>query len=96
MSIAVTVELPEDVATILQNLDDDLALTALKSLAAESYRSKALTAAQIMRLLGFESRFKLDEFLKEHKIYFDYSLEEIEQDARASQRISSNFRKEFQ
>ncbi len=95
MSVAVTVELPEDVATILQNLDKDLSLTALKSLAAESYRSKVLTDAQIMRLLGFESRFELDEFLKEHKIYFDYSLEEIERDVKASQQISENFRKEF-
>jgi hypothetical protein len=90
MSIAVTVQLPEDVATVLQNLDEDLSLTALKSLAAESYRSKILTDAQIMRLMGFESRFELDEFLKEHKIYFDYSLEEIERDARASRQISSS------
>ena len=95
MSVAVTVELPEDVATVLQNLDEDLSLTALKSLAAESYRSEVLTDAQIMRLMGFESRFELDEFLKEHKIYFDYSLEEIERDAKASRQISSDFSKKF-
>jgi hypothetical protein len=95
MSVAVTVQLPEDVATILQDLDKDLSITALKSLAAESYRSKVLTDAQIMRLLGFESRFELDEFLKEHKIYFDYSLDEVERDVKASQQISANFRKEF-
>ncbi len=95
MSVAVTVEMPEDVAAILRTVDGDLSRTALNSLAAESYRSRFLTDAQIMRLLGFESRLELDEFLKEHQIYFDYSLEEIERDAEASRRISSGFRKEF-
>lgn len=95
MSIAVTVELPEDVAIILQNLDEDLSMTALKSLAAESYRSRVLTDAQIMRLLRFDSRFELDEFLKDHKIYFDYSLEEVERDTKASQQISAKSQKKF-
>lgn len=42
MSVAVTVEMPEDVAAILRAIDGDLSRTALNSLAAESYRLKNL------------------------------------------------------
>jgi len=38
---------------------------ALESLALEAYRSHALTAAQLRRLLGFETRMQVDAFLKE-------------------------------
>lgn len=89
MSVALTVEIAEDVAAILRAIDGDLSRTALNSLTAESYRSKVLTDAQIMRLLGFESRFELDEFLKGRQIYFDYSLEEIERAAEASRLLIS-------
>ena len=52
---------------------------ALESLALEAYRSHALTAAQLRRLLGFDTRMQVDAFLKEHEIY-DYSVADFEQD----------------
>ena len=52
---------------------------ALESLALEAYRSRALTAAQLRRLLAFETRTQIDAFLKEHEI-FDYSAADFEQD----------------
>jgi Uncharacterised protein family (UPF0175) len=57
----------------------DLPRTALESLALEAYRSRALTAAQLGRLLVFETRMQVDAFLKEHEI-FDYSAADFEQD----------------
>jgi hypothetical protein len=64
----VTLELPEDMPR-----------AALESLALEAYRSRALTAAQLRRLLGFETRMQLDAFLKQHEIY-DYTAADFEQD----------------
>ena len=52
---------------------------ALESLALEAFRSRALTAAQLRRLLAFETRTQIDAFLKEHEI-FDYSASDFEQD----------------
>ena len=57
----------------------DLPRAALESLALEAYRSSALTAAQLRRLLGFQTRMEVDAFLKEHEI-FDYSAADFEQD----------------
>ena len=65
----ITLELPEDIAKGLGSRWKDLPRAALESLALEAYRSQALTAAQLRRLLGFETRMQVDAFLKEHEVY---------------------------
>ena len=75
----ITIELPEDIAVGLESRWKDLPRAALESLALEAYRSRALTAAQLRRLLGFETRMQVDVFLKKHDI-FDYLAGDFEQD----------------
>lgn len=75
----ITLELPEDIAQGLESRFKDLSRAALESLALETYRSHALTAAQLRRLLGFATRMQVDAFLKEHEVY-DYSAVDFEQD----------------
>jgi Uncharacterised protein family (UPF0175) len=79
-------ELPEDIAEGLEARWKDLPRAALESLAIEAYRSRALTAAQLRRLLGFETRMQVDMFLKEHEIY-DYSVADFEQDRETLREI---------
>jgi len=75
----ITLELPEDIAQGLESSWKDVPRVALESLALEGYRSGALTAAQLRRLLGFETRMQVDAFLKEHEVY-DYTVADFEQD----------------
>jgi Uncharacterised protein family (UPF0175) len=75
----ITLELPEDIAQGLESKWKDLSGAALESLALEAYRSGTPSAAQIRRLLGFETRIQLDSFLKEHEIY-DYTASDFEHD----------------
>jgi len=75
----ITIELPEDIALGLASKWKDLPRAALESLALEAYRSRALTAAQVRRLLVFETRMQVDTFLRQHEI-FDYSAADFEQD----------------
>ena len=75
----ITIELPEDIVVRLESKWKDLPRAALESLALEAYRSRALTAAQLRRLLVFETRMQVDAFLKEHGI-FDCSAAHVEQD----------------
>ena len=75
----ITLELPEDIAHGLESKWKDLPRAALESLALEAYRSRALTAPQLRRLLGFETSMQVDTFLKDHEIY-DYSVADFEQD----------------
>ena len=75
----ITIELPEDIAVRLESKWKDLPRAALESLALEAYRSRALTGAQLRRLLVFETPMQVDAFLKEHGI-FDYSAADFQQD----------------
>jgi len=82
----ITFELPEDIANGLQSKWKDLSRAALESLALEAYRSRALSAAQLRRLLGFETGMQLDAFLKEHEIY-DFSVADFEQDRETLRKV---------
>jgi hypothetical protein len=50
-NMLITFELPEDIAQGLETKWTDLPRVALESLALEAYRSSALSAAQLCRLL---------------------------------------------
>jgi len=75
----IILELPEDIARGLESKWKDLPRAALESLALEAYRSGTLSAAQIRRLLRFDTRIQLDSFLKDHEIY-DYTASDFEHD----------------
>jgi hypothetical protein len=53
----ITLELPEDIVQDLRSKWKDLPRAALESLALEAYRSHALTATQLRRLLSRQSSF---------------------------------------
>lgn len=82
----ITLELPEDIAQGLECRWKDLHRAALESLALEAYRSRALTAAHLRRLLGFETRMQVDAFLKEHDVC-DFTAADFEQDRDTLNRI---------
>ena len=83
----VTVTIPEDIAAQLHTKWQDLPRAALESLALEAYRSGTLTTAQLRRLLGFESRYELDGFLKNAGIYLDYDLEDLKRDLETIRKV---------
>jgi len=78
-TMRITIELPDDIAVRLESKWKDLPRAALESLALEAYRSRALTAVQLRRLLVLEMRMEVDAFLKEHEIS-EYSAADFEQD----------------
>jgi hypothetical protein len=75
----VTVEIPDDLAAALGGVGHDLSRSALEAMAIEAYRQGRLSSYQLRTLLGISSRYELDGFLKEHKVY-DYTLEDFEED----------------
>src|SRR5438105_3987904 len=62
----VTVQIPDDIATRLRAAGDDLPRRALEALVAEEYRQGHLNKPDLRRLLGFETSYEIDGFLKAH------------------------------
>ena len=83
----ISVNIPDDVARRLQTKWQDLPRLALESLALEAYRNDMLTTAQLQDILGYETRYELDGFLKNHGVYLEYSLQELDEEAEVSRRL---------
>lgn len=79
-----TVRLPDDIAERMSTgLKEDLSRRALEALLAEEYRLGHLNKPDLRRLLGFETSYEIDGFLKAHTVYEDYSLEDFEREQEA-------------
>jgi hypothetical protein len=86
----ITVELPKDIAQ-----RPDPAREALEALAIEGYRSGALTSFETQRLLGFETRYELDGFLKAHNVWeHAYSFEDFDRDCKTLQGLENKVQPE--
>ena len=83
----VTIHLPDDVAQRLQAQWGDVSRRVLEDLVLDGYRARILGEADIRRLLGFETRFEVHDFLCEHEVPF-YTLEDLQHDRETSQRLA--------
>jgi len=77
-------EVPEELARHLASDPKGLARVALEALAAEGVRLGKLTTFQARNLLGIQSRYEMDGFLKAHGVYLDLTLEDVQRDTDAA------------
>jgi hypothetical protein len=92
----VTIDLPENIAQSLSAKWKNLPRVALESLALEAYRAEILTTAELQQLLGYDTSYALDGFLKEHGVYLHYSAEELEREAENSRRLAQHRKSEIE
>ena len=77
----VTIELPEDIANQFAGDLSGLSRAATEALAIEGIRSGKLSTGQARRMLGFQTRMQVDDFLKAHGIYLPLTTPSVEHDA---------------
>jgi predicted HTH domain antitoxin len=83
----VTVTIPDGLAAQLTAAGKDPARAALEALAVEGYRAGRLSENEVRVILGYETRMQVHALLKEHDVYLNYSMSDLEQDIRASDEI---------
>ena len=83
----VTVEIPDDIAPRLTAGGHDLSREALEMIAAEAYRHDRITKPELQRLLRIETSYQLDGFLKAHRIWIEYTLEDAAREERSLERL---------
>jgi hypothetical protein len=86
--MAITLDLPEDVARRLAPDDESLSRVALEALALEGVRSGKLTTAQARRLVGIATRYEMDGFLKAHGVFLDLTADDVVRESEAASRFS--------
>jgi hypothetical protein len=78
--VEVSIEIPEDIAT---SLGSDLEKSLLEGLAMEGVRSGRLSRGQARRLLGLQTRYEVDGFLKIHGVAVEEDLSSVQRDSEA-------------
>ena len=78
-----TVQIPDDLAQRMMAAVGDLPRRALEALALEEFRNGHLPQPELRRMLGFETRYELDGFLKAHQVHEEYSLVDFEREREA-------------
>ena len=86
-TMQLTLELPDELSAALAASGEDLSRAVFEAVALEAYRERKLSTAQLRRLLGFESRYELDGFLKRHEVWLEYTWEDVEQDLETHHRL---------
>ena len=81
-----TVQIPDDLAGRM-GASGDLSRRALEALAAEEYKHGRLTKPDLRRLLGFETGHEIDEFLKAHDVFEDYTPADLEREREGLRRL---------
>ena len=61
----VMLEIPDDLLAALETPGQELARSVFEAVVLEAYRERKLSTAQLRRLLGFETGYELDGFLKD-------------------------------
>lgn len=82
-----TLDLPDELSAALAAPGQDLSRAALEAIALEAYRERKITTAQLRRLLGFESRYELDGFLKQHAVWLEYTWGDLERDRETHRQL---------
>ena len=72
-----TVPIPDDLANRLSAEGGDLSRRALEAFALEEYKSERISKTELRRLLGFETRYELDGFLKAHEVWAKNTIEDL-------------------
>ncbi len=82
----ITVEIPDELASVLGGSGGDLSRAALEAIGLEAYRQGRLSGYQLRTLLGIPTRYELDGFLKQHEVY-DYTIQDFEEDLETIRKI---------
>lgn len=83
----VTVDIPDEFATVLAPQGEDIARKLLEDHTAQAYRDGKLTMYQGQRILGLPTRIHVDPFLLRYGI-FDYTVEDLETDMKNLRRLT--------
>lgn len=79
----VAIEIPDDIGRVLAAQKGGVSRAVLEAVAVETYRTGAITTAQVQQMLGLRSRWETEAFLHRSQAYLDFSMDDFDRDIAA-------------
>ena len=79
----VAIEIPDDIGRVLAGQAGGVSRAVLEAVAIEAYRSGTITPSQVQQMLGLNSRWETEAFLRRAEAYHDYTMDDLERDVAA-------------
>jgi len=76
----IAIDIPDEIGTALAAQTGGASRAVLEAVAIEAYRSRAITTAQVQQMLGQNSRWETETFLKRVEAFHDYTMDDLERD----------------
>ena len=83
----ITLRIPDELARQVTPEGSDPARVALEALALEGYRSGRLSESAVRQMLGLETRMEVHALLKQHGVYLQYDIADLEQDRVTAEKL---------
>jgi predicted HTH domain antitoxin len=83
----VIIDIPDTLAAQLSAAGRDPSRATLEALAVDGYRTRQLSEGEVRTMLGYKTRIQVHELLKEHGVYLNFSVEDLQQDIETSNRL---------
>jgi hypothetical protein len=82
----VAFNIPDDLASRV-NAGNDLPRRALEAFALEEYKTGHITSEELRRMLDYTTRYQLDGFLKNHGVFYDYTMDDFNREQETLSRL---------
>lgn len=83
----ITLKIPDELARQVTPEGSDPVRFALEALALEGYRSGRLSESAVRQMLGFDTRMEVHALLKQHGVYLQYDIADLEQDRVTAEKL---------
>ncbi len=80
MEISIT--LPDEIAHQIGHGWDNIPRRTLEAVITKAFEENLLSGPQVQKILGLDSRFELDAFLKQAGVHLDYGEDDLDADIR--------------
>jgi predicted HTH domain antitoxin len=81
--VNVAIDIPDEIGRVLAAQAGGVSRAILQAVAAEAYRSGAITTAEVQQMLGLRSRWETESFLRRAGACHDYTMDDLARDIAA-------------
>jgi Uncharacterised protein family (UPF0175) len=81
--VNIALDIPDDIGQVLAAQAGGVSRAVLEAIAIESYRSGAMTPAQVQQMLRLPSRWTTESSLHRSDAFHDFTMDDLEKDIAA-------------